>query len=66
MPKKNLRNHRKQNLAVLLLVLQLCALTAVGQNLLSIELNVEATDAARKVLHTTLTIPVRPGSLTLF
>src|SRR5882762_4372981 len=66
MPKTSLRNHRKQNLLVLLLVLQLCAVTAVGQNLLSIKLNVDATDAARNVLRTTLTIPVKPGPLTLF
>jgi len=66
MPKTNPRNHRKQNLLVLLLVLQLCAITAVGQNLLSIKLNMDATDAARNVLRTTLIIPVRPGPLTLF
>ena len=66
MPKTNLRNYRKQNLLVLLLVLQLCAVTAVGQNLLSIKLNVDATDAARNVLRATLTIPVKPGPLTLF
>ena len=66
MPKTNLRNHRRQNLLMLLVVLQLCAMTAVGQNLLSIKLNVDATDAARNVLRTTLTIPVKPGPLTLF
>ena len=66
MPKTHLRNHRKQNLPVLLLELQLCALTAVGQNLLSIKLNVDASDAATNVLRTTLTIPVKPGPLTLF
>ena len=66
MPKTNRRNHRKQNLLVLLLVLQLCAVTAVGQNLLSIKMNVDASDAARNVLRTTLIIPARPGPLTLF
>ncbi|MEP6911577.1 MAG: M61 family peptidase [bacterium] len=66
MPKMNLRNYRKQSLLVLLLVLQFCALTAVGQNLLSIKLNVDATDAARNVLHSTLIIPVKSGPLTLF
>jgi predicted metalloprotease with PDZ domain len=66
MPKTNLRNCRKQSLLVLLLVLQFCAVTAVGQNLLSIKLNVDATDAARNVLHTTLIIPVKSGPLTLF
>ena len=66
MPKTNLGNHRKQNLLLLLLVLQLCAVTAVGQNLLSVKLNVDATDAAHNVLRATLTIPVKPGPLTLF
>lgn len=66
MPQTNLRNHRRQTLLMLLVVLQLCAMTAVGQNLLSIKLNMDATDAARNVLRTTLTIPVKPGPLTLF
>src|SRR5438552_17255182 len=66
MPKTNLRNHRKQNLPVLLLVLQICAVTAVGQNLLNIKMNVDATEAPRNVLRTNLTIPVKPGPLTLF
>ena len=66
MPKTNLRDHRKQSLLMLLLVLQLCAVTAVGQNLLSVKMNVDASDAARNVLRTSLTIPVKPGPLTLF
>ncbi len=66
MPKTNLRNHRRQNLLMLLVVLQLCAVTAVGQNFLSIKLNVNATAAARNMLRSTLIIPVKPGPLTLF
>jgi predicted metalloprotease with PDZ domain len=66
MPKTNLRNPGKQNLLVLLLLSQLCAVSALGQNLLSIRMNVDATDAARNLLRTTLTIPVKPGPLTLF
>ena len=66
MPKTNLRNHRRQNLLMLFVVLQLCAVTAVGQNFLSIKLNVDATNAARNMLRSTLSIPVKPGPLTLF
>lgn len=32
----------------------------------TITLNVDATDAARNILHSRMTIPVRPGPLTLF
>jgi predicted metalloprotease with PDZ domain len=66
MPKANLTTHRKQNLMALLLLLQLCAVAALGQSSANIRMNVDATQAARSVLHTTLTIPVKPGSLTLF
>jgi predicted metalloprotease with PDZ domain len=61
-----LRNHRKQIFLVLLLSLQLCAVTAFGQSTLSIKMNVDATEAARNVLRTTETIRVKPGPLTLF
>ena len=66
MPKTTKRNHRKQNFLVLLLWLQLCAVTALGQNSLNIKMTVDASDAARNVLRTTLTVPVKPGPLTLF
>ena len=59
-------NRRKQNLLMLLLLLQLCVVTMLGQNSVSIKMSVDATDAARSVLHTTLTIPVKPGPLSLF
>lgn len=56
---------RKYRLLIVFVLLQICALTALGQNS-SIRLNVDATDAARNVLHTTLMIPVKPGPLSLF
>jgi predicted metalloprotease with PDZ domain len=49
-----------------LLLLQLCAIAAFGQSLSSIKVNVDATDAPRSVLHTSMTIPVKPGPVTLF
>jgi len=66
MPKMIEQSHRKHRLLILLLLLQLCAVMALGQNSVSIRMNVDATDAARNVLHTTLTIPVKPGPLSLF
>ena len=66
MPKMIEQNHRKLRFLVLLLLLQLCAVMAWGQNSVSIRMNVDATDAAHNVLHTTLTIPVKAGSLLLF
>ena len=64
--KKIAKNHRKYRLLMLLLLLQLCAVIALGQDSVRITMNVDATDAARNVLHTTLTIPVKPGPLSLF
>src|SRR5438270_8714143 len=66
MPKMIEQSHRKHRLLMPLLLLQLCAVMALGQNSVSIRMNVDATDAARNVLHTTLTIPVKPGPLSLF
>ena len=60
------KNRRKHRLLMLLLSLQFCAVIALGQDSVSIRMNVDATDAARNVLHTTLTIPVKPGPLWLF
>ena len=65
MPTINTRALRKQNLLLLLLLIQLSALSALGQNSV-IKMNVDATEAARNLLTTTLTIPVKPGSLSLF
>jgi predicted metalloprotease with PDZ domain len=56
----------KLRLLMLLLSLQICAVMALGQNSVSIRMNVDATDAAHSVLHTSLTIPVKPGPLSLF
>jgi len=66
MPKMIEKNQRKHRLLMLLLLLQLGAVIALGQDSVSIRMNVDATDAARNVLHTTLTIPVKPGPLSLF
>jgi predicted metalloprotease with PDZ domain len=66
MAKTNTGNRRKQTRVLPLLLLQLCAVTAFGQSSLSIRMDVDATSAARNVLHTTLAIPVKPGPLTLF
>src|SRR6184192_1786209 len=66
MPKMIEQSHRKHRFLILLLLLQLCAVMALGQNSVSIRMNVDATDAARNVLHTTLTIPVKPGPLSFF
>src|SRR5712671_2048777 len=66
MPKMIEQNHRRHRLLMLLLLLQLCAVMASGQTSSSIRVNVDATDAARNVLHSTLIIPVKPGSLSLF
>src|SRR5260221_4050875 len=66
MPKMIEKSHPRHRLLMLLLLLQLCAVIALGQESISIRMNVDATGAARNVLHTTLTIPVKPGSLSLF
>src|SRR5437868_12332262 len=58
--------HQRRSLVMLLLWLPICAAMAFGQDSASIKMNVDATDAARNVLHTTLTIPVKPGPLSLF
>src|ERR1041385_7902661 len=59
-------NYRSRRLVMMLLWLPICAVMALGQSSVSIRMNVDATDAARNVLHTTLTIPVKPGPLALF
>ena len=53
-------------LLILFIVLQVGALTALAQNSVSIKLKVDATDAARNVLHATMMLPVKPGPLSLF
>src|SRR4029079_8707946 len=49
---------------VLILALLVCSGSAASAQ--AIKLNVDATGAARNILHTKFTIPVRPGPLTLF
>src|SRR6266571_1843035 len=66
MPQMTEQNRRKHRLLMPLLLLQLCAVMALGQNSVSIRMNVDASDAPRNVLHATLTIPVKPGPLSLF
>ena len=51
---------------VLILALLVSGASAAAAQALSIKLSVDATQAARNVLHTKFTIPVRPGPLTLF
>ena len=51
---------------VLILALLVCSGSAAFAQAVSIKLTVDATQAARNVLHTKFTIPVRPGPLTLF
>lgn len=50
--------------AVAILLFFASASAALGQT--TITLNVDATDAARNIIHSRLTIPVRPGPFTLF
>ena len=51
---------------VLILALLVSGASAAAAPAVSIKLSVDATQAARNVLHTKFTIPVRPGTLTLF
>jgi len=51
---------------VLILALLVCSGSAAFAQAVSIKLTVDATQAARNILHTKFTIPVRPGPLTLF
>src|SRR5690349_19694541 len=53
-----------RNCAAAILLFLVIASAASAQT--TIMLNVDATDAARNVLHSRLTVPVKPGPLTLF
>ena len=53
-----------RNCAIAILLFLVTASAATAQT--TITLNVDATDAARNVLHNRLTVPVKPGPLTLF
>lgn len=65
MQKTNPISRQQLRAPILLLSLALLALTAHAQGSV-IRMNVDATNAARSLLSTTLTIPVNPGPLTLF
>ena len=57
---------RRYRLLILLAVIQVCAFTALGQSSVVMRLNVDASEAARNVLHTTVRIPVKPGPFSFF
>ena len=67
-----MRRNRTAYLVVIILFASLslfATISAFAQTRTSekpITLTVDATDAARNIIHTTLSIPVRPGPLTLF
>ncbi len=42
-----------------------CSLIAAAQTNVLEHLNVDATDAPRNILHSTITIPVTPGAVTI-
>ncbi|MEN3330591.1 MAG: hypothetical protein V7638_5398 [Acidobacteriota bacterium] len=50
----------------LILALLVCSGSAAFAQAVSIKLSIDATQAARNILHTKFIIPVRPGPLTLF
>ncbi|HYV12506.1 MAG TPA: hypothetical protein VE980_16525 [Pyrinomonadaceae bacterium] len=51
---------------VLILALLVCSGSTAFAQAVSIKLSVDASQAARNILHTKFTIPARPGPLTLF
>jgi predicted metalloprotease with PDZ domain len=61
---KPIRTFKPTRSFAIAIVLFFTSAAAAGQT--AITVNVDATDAARNVLHSKLTIPVRPGPLTLF
>src|SRR2546423_5453359 len=50
----------------LILALIVCSVASASAQATSIRVSVDATQASRNILHSKLTIPVRPGPLTLF
>jgi len=51
---------------VLILTVSLTGSQAPGTRALAMTLDVDATDAPLKILHATMTMPARPGAMTLF
>ena len=45
---------RRYRLLILFAFIQICSLTALGQNSVVIRMDVDATEAARNLLHTTV------------
>jgi predicted metalloprotease with PDZ domain len=60
------RLYGRLTLVFVLLLLQSWGSAALAQSAVSIKLDVDATAAARNVLRARLTLPVKPGPLTLF
>src|ERR1041385_3101315 len=56
----------KYRLPILFALIQICALTALGQNPVVIKVDVDASQAPRNVLHATIRIPVKPGPFSFF
>ena len=57
---------QRYRLPILFALIQICALTALGQNSVVVRMEVDATQASRNLLHTTLRIPVKPGPFSFF
>ena len=57
---------RRYRLLILFVFIQICSLTALGQNSVVIRMDVDATEAPRNLLHTTVHIPVKPGPFSFF
>jgi hypothetical protein len=64
--KINRKLHSKVGFLSVFVLLQLFSLAALAQSSASIKLNLDATEAARNVLHVRETMTVKPGQLTLF
>src|SRR5215213_4995427 len=56
-----MKSIRTCSIAIILFLASVCACAQTAMTL-----NVDATDAARNIVHSKLTIPVKPGPLTLF
>src|SRR5262252_5303584 len=61
---------RRYRLLILLALFQICALTemgtALGQDSAVIRVSVDATQAPKNLIHTTIRIPVKPGPVSFF
>ncbi|HYW74839.1 MAG TPA: hypothetical protein VE961_27685 [Pyrinomonadaceae bacterium] len=57
---------RSYRILILLVLIQFCALTALGQDSVVMRVNVDATQAARNLLHTTIRMQVKRGPLSFF